>query len=148
MINSSLTLVLRDLVLYSSTSRCILINSLTAVPLGCLWVALWAIVGIMTKFTTLETSSRLDWSSCIDIYGRCVHETSLPILLITTRPLTGLRIVPLLVLVLVGSLSLLSRVLHLIIIISTLISRAKLRTLRVILSDVSARLSLKFALVV
>jgi hypothetical protein len=30
-------------------SRCILINSLTAVPLGCLWVALWAVVGIMTN---------------------------------------------------------------------------------------------------
>jgi hypothetical protein len=47
MINSSLTLVLRRLVLCISTSRCILINSLIAVPLGCLWVALRAIVGIM-----------------------------------------------------------------------------------------------------
>jgi hypothetical protein len=59
-INSSLTLVLRSLVLCSSTSRCILINSLIVVPLGCLWVALRAIVGKMTNFTTLETSMRLD----------------------------------------------------------------------------------------
>jgi hypothetical protein len=134
MINSSLTLVLQSHVLCSTTSKCILINSLTVVPLGCLWVALRAIVGIMTKFTTLKTSTTLDWSSCIVISSRCVHNASLTILLITTRPLTSLRIVPLLVLVLVVSLSLLSRALHLIIIVSTLISIAKLRTLRVILS--------------
>jgi hypothetical protein len=99
MINSSLTLVLWSLVLCSTTRRCIPINSLTAVPLGCLWVVLRAIVGIMTKFTTLETSTRLDWSSCIVISGRCVHDASLTILLITIRPFTGLRTVPLLVLV-------------------------------------------------
>ena len=114
---------------------------MTVVPLGCLWVALRAIVGIMTKFTTLETSTRLDWSSCIVIYSRCVHVASLMILRVTTRPLTGLRVVPLLVLVLVVSLSLLSRALYLIIIVSTLIPREKLRTLRVVLSGVSARLS-------
>jgi hypothetical protein len=102
----------------------------------------------MTKFTTLETSTRLDKSSCIVIFGRCVHGASLMILLITTRPLTGLRIVPLLVLVLVVSLSLLSRALHLIIVLSTLIPRAKLRTLRVVLLGISARLSLEFPLVV
>jgi hypothetical protein len=114
------------------------INSLNDVPLGCLRVPLRAIVGIMTNFTTLKTSTRLDWSSCIVISGRCVHGASLTILLVTTRPLTGLRVVPRLVLVLVVSLSLLSRALYLIIIISTLISRAKLRTLRVVLSGVSA----------
>jgi hypothetical protein len=146
MINSSLTLVLRSLVLCSSTSRCILINSLTVVPLWCLWVALRAIVGIMIKFTTLETSTRLDESSCIVISGRCVHGVSLTILLITTRSLTSLRTVPLLVLVV--SLYLLSRALRLIIIVSTLISRAKLRTLRVVLSGVSARPSSEFLLVV
>jgi hypothetical protein len=70
------------------------------------------------------------------------------ILLVTTRPLIGLRVVPLLVLVLVVSLSLLSRVLHLIITVSNLISRAKLRTLRVVLSGVSARLSLEFLLMI
>jgi hypothetical protein len=64
--------------------------------------------------------------------------------LVTTRPLIGLRAVPLLVLVLVASLSLLSRALHLIIIVSTLIFREKLRTLRVVVSGVSTRLSLKF----
>jgi hypothetical protein len=115
---------------------------------GCLWVVLRAIVGIMTKFTTLETSTRLDWSSCIVISGRCVHGASLMILLVTTRPLIDLRIVPLLVLVLVVSLSLLSRALHLIIIVSTLISKAKLRILRVVLLGVSARLSLEFPLVI
>jgi hypothetical protein len=134
--------------LCSSTSRCILINSLIVVPLWCLWVLLRAIVGIMTKFTTLETSTGLDWSSCIVIPSRCVHDVSLTILLITTRPLTGLRIVPLLVLVLVVSLALLSRALYLIVIISTLIPRVKLRTLRVVLSGVSAILSLEFPLVV
>jgi hypothetical protein len=125
---------------------CVLINSLT--PLGCLWVALRAIVGIMTKFTTLETSTRLDWSSCIFIYSRCVHVDSLMILWVTTLPLTGLRVVPLLVLVLVVSLSLLSRAVYLIIIVSTLIPRAKLRTLRVVLSSVSTRLSLEFPLMI
>jgi hypothetical protein len=70
----------------------------------------------------------------------------LTILFVPTRPLTGLRIVPLLVLIV--SLSLLSRALHLIIIVSTLISRAKLRTLRVVLSGVSARLSLEFPLMI
>jgi hypothetical protein len=71
------------------------------------------------------------------------------ILLITTKSFVGLRVVPLLVLVLVASLSLQSRALHLIIIISTLISRAKLRTLRVVMwTSVSARLSLKFHLMI
>jgi hypothetical protein len=68
--------------------------------------------------------------------------------MITTRPLTGLRAVSLLVLVLVVSLSLLSRALHLIITISTQISRAKLRTLRVVLSGVFARLSYEFSLMI
>jgi hypothetical protein len=110
-------------------------------------VALWAVVSIVAKFTTIEASTRLDWSSCIVIFGRCVHNASLTIMLITTRPLTGLRVVPLLVLVLVASLSLLSRALHWIVVISTLISRAKLRTLRVVLLGIPARLSLEFPLV-
>jgi hypothetical protein len=97
----------------------------------------------MTKFTTLETSTRLDWSSCIVISSRCVHDASLTILLVTTRPLTGLRVV--LLLVLIVSQSLLSRALHLIIIISTLISTAKLR---VVLSGVSTRPSLEFLLMI
>jgi hypothetical protein len=132
MINSSLTLVLWSVVLCSTTSKCILINSLTIVPLGCLCVALRKIVVKMINLTTLETSTRLDRSNCIVIFGRCVHDAS--ILLITIRPLTGLRVVPLLVLVVSSSLQ--SRALHLIIIVSTLISREKLRTLRVVLSGV------------
>jgi hypothetical protein len=58
MFYSSLTLVLRSLVLCSTTSRCILINPLIVVPLECLWVALWAVVGIMTNFSTIKTSTR------------------------------------------------------------------------------------------
>jgi hypothetical protein len=128
---------------------CVLVKPWIVVPLRRLLVAHWAIVSIVAKFTTLEASTRLDWSSCIVIFGRCVHNTTLTILLITTRPLTGLRAVPLLVLVLIASLSLLSRVLHLIIVISTLISRAKLRTLRVVMrTSVLARLSLEFPLMV
>jgi hypothetical protein len=56
--------------------------------------------------------------------------------------LVGLRVVPLLVLSLIASLALLSRALHLII-VSTLISRVKLRTLRVVRACVPARLTLK-----
>jgi hypothetical protein len=56
--------------------------------------------------------------------------------------LVDLRDVPLLVLSLIASLALLSRALHLIV-VSTLISRAKLRTLRVVLACTSARLTLK-----
>jgi hypothetical protein len=146
MINSSLTLVLQSLVLCFSTSWCILISSLIVVPLGCLWVALRAIVGIVTKFTSHKASTRLDWSSHVVVSGWCVHDASLTILLVPTRPLTGLRVVPLLVLLV--SLSLLSRALHLIIIVPTLISRAKLRTLRVVLSSISASLSLEFSLMI
>jgi hypothetical protein len=53
-----------------------------------------------------------------------------------------------LTLVLVVSLSLLSIALHLIITVSTMISRAKLRILRVVLSGVFARLSLEFPLMI
>jgi hypothetical protein len=66
------------------------------------------------------------------------------ILLITTRPLTGLSVVPLLVLILVASLTLLSRALYLAIIVSTLISRAKLRTLRIVLTSIPTGLPLEF----
>jgi hypothetical protein len=122
---------------------------LTVVPLGCLWVVLRAVVGIMTNFSTLKTSTRLNWGSCIVISGRCVHGASLTILLVITRPLTSLRAVSLLVLVLISSMTLLSRALHLIIVISTLISKVKLITLRVVMwISVPARLSLTFSLMV
>jgi hypothetical protein len=103
---------------------------------------------IITNFSTLETSTGLNWGSCIVIFGQCVYDASLTILLVTTRPLTGLRVVPLLVLVLVASLSFLSRALHFIIVISTLISRAKLRTLRFVSSGIPTGLSLEFPLIV
>jgi hypothetical protein len=57
--------------------------------------------------------------------------------------LVGPRVVPLMVLSLIASLTLLSRALHLIV-VSTLIPRAKLRTLRVVLASIPARLTLKF----
>jgi hypothetical protein len=127
-INSSLTLVLPSLVPCRSTSRCILISSLVAVLLGCPLIAPWAVVSIVAKFATLEIAIRLDWGVCVVVFGRCVHDASLMILLLTTRPLTGLSVVPLLGLILVASLTLLSKALHLIV-VPTLIPRAKLRTL-------------------
>jgi hypothetical protein len=147
-VNSSLTLVLRSLVLCRSTSRCILISPLVAVPLGCLLIAPWAVVSIVAKFATLETDIGLDWSSCAVVIGRCVHDVSLTILLITTRPLTGLSVVPLLVLILVAPLTLLSRALCLVVVVPTLISRAKLRTLRVVLTSIPTGLPLEFCLMI
>jgi hypothetical protein len=118
------------------------------VPVRHLLIAPWEVVSIVAKFATLETTTGLDWSSCAVVFGRCVHDASLTILRITTRHLAGLRAVPLLVLILVASLTLLSRALHLIVVIPTLISRAKLRTLRVVLFGVPAGLSLEFPLVI
>jgi hypothetical protein len=94
----------------------------------------------MAKLTALETAIGLDW--CIVAFGMCVHGATLTCLRTTTRPLVGLRVVPLLVLTLIASLALLSRALHLII-VSTLVSRVKLRTLRVVRACVPARLTLK-----
>jgi hypothetical protein len=128
--------------------RRVLVKPWIIVSLMCLLVALWAVVSIVAKFTTFEASTRLDWSSCIVIFCWCVHGASLTILLKTTRPLTGLGVVPLLVLVLIASLSLLSIALYLIIIVSTLISKAKLRTLRVVLPSIPAGLSLEFPLMI
>jgi hypothetical protein len=61
--------------------------------------------------------------------------------------LVGLRVVPILVLTLILSLALLSRVLHLII-VSTLITRAELRTLRVVRVGVPAGLTLELPFVI
>jgi hypothetical protein len=139
-INPYSILVLRRFVLRRSTSGGVLVSSLTAVLLGCLLIAPWAIVSIMAKFAALETTIGLDW--CVVVaFGLCVHDATLASLRITTRPLVGLRVVPLLILSLIASLTLLSRALHLIV-VSTLISRAKLRTLRVVLVNISARLTL------
>jgi hypothetical protein len=66
---------------------------------------------------------------------------------VTTRPLVGLGVVPLLVLTLIIPLALLSRALHLII-ISTLISRAELRTLSVVRAGVPVGLTLELPFVV
>jgi hypothetical protein len=147
-INSSPTLVLRSLVLCRSTSRCILISPLVAVPLGCLLITPWAVVSIVAKFATLETTIGLDWSSCDVVLGRCVHDASLTILLLTTRPLTGLSVVPLLVLILVAPLTLLSRALDLVVAVPTLISGAELRILRVVLTGIRAGLPLEHSLMI
>jgi hypothetical protein len=149
MIHPTFTLVLRSFVLCITTSMCIVIKSLIIVPLRRLWVALWAIVCIVASFATHEASTGLNWDSWIVGSSRCVHGASLTILRITPSSLTCMRTISLLVLVLVASLSLLSRALHLIIIISTLISREELRTLRVVmLTSVSAILTMKFPFVI
>ena len=76
MIDSSLTLVLRSLVLCRSTSRCVLVSPLVAVLLGCLLVAPWAVVSIVAKFATLETTIGLDWGVAV-VFGLCVYDASL-----------------------------------------------------------------------
>jgi hypothetical protein len=111
-------------------------------------VTSWAVVGIVTKFATLETTIRLNWGSYVVVLGRCVHDASLTILLLTTRPLTGLSAASLLVLVLVAPLTLLSRALCLIVVVPTLISGAELRTLGVVLTGVPTGLPLVLSLVI
>jgi hypothetical protein len=105
----------------------------------------WAVVGIMAKLTALETTIGLDW--CVVAFGLCVHDATLMSLQTPTRPLVGLRAVPLLVLSMIAPLALLSRALHLII-VSTLIFRVELRTLRVVRACVPARLTLELPFVV
>jgi hypothetical protein len=122
----------------------ILINSLIVAFLRSLRVALGTIISIVPSFSAHEASIRLNWGGCTIIFSRGVHGVSLTSLRITTRPLVGLRVVPLLVLMLIASLTLMSRALHLIV-VSTLIPRAKLRTLRVVLAGIPARLTLKFS---
>jgi hypothetical protein len=142
MVDSSSTLVLWSLVLCRSISRGVLVIPLVVVILGCLWVTSGAVVGIVAKFATLETTIRFNSSSCIIILSWCVHCASLTILLLPTRPLAGLSIASLLVQVLIVPLTLLSRALCLIVVVSTLISGAELRTLGVVLPGVSVGLPL------
>jgi hypothetical protein len=70
------------------------------------------------------------------------------ILLLPTRPLTGLSAASLLVLVLVASLTLLFRALYLIVVVPTLISGAELRTLGVVLTVIPVGLPLVLSLVI
>jgi hypothetical protein len=144
-IDPSSTLVLWSLVLCRSTSRVVLVIPLVVALLRCLLVAPWAVVSIMAKLTALETTIRLD--RCVVAFGLRVHDATLTSLRTTTRPLVGLRVLPLLVLTLITSLAFLSRALHLII-VSTLIFRAKLRTLRVVRACVPARLTLELPFMV
>jgi hypothetical protein len=131
-----------------STSRCVLVSLLVAVLLGCLLLTPWAIISIVAKFATLETTIRLDWGSCDVVLGRCVHGASLTILLLSTRPLTGLSDVPLLVLILVAPLTLLSIALCLIVVVPTLISGVELRTMGVVLMGILVGLPLELSLVI
>jgi hypothetical protein len=129
-------------------SRGVLVIPLVVVLLGCLWVMPGAVVGIVAKFATLETIIRLNWGSCIVVLGRCVHGASLTILLLDTRPLTGLSAASLLVLLLVVPLTLLSRALCLIVVVPTLISGAELRTLGVVLPGIPTGLPLVLPLMI
>jgi hypothetical protein len=131
-----------------STSRRVLVSRLVAVFLGCLWVTPRAVVGIVAKFATLETAIGLNRGSCIVVLGRCVHDASLTILLLPTRPLTGRSVASLLVLVLIVPLTLLSRARCLVVVVPTLVSRAELRTLGVVLPGVSADLPLVLPIVI
>jgi hypothetical protein len=90
----------------------------------------------------------LDWGVCAVVFGRCVHDASLTILLLTTRPLTGLSVVPLLVLILVAPLTLLSRALYLVVVVPTLISGAELRALGVVLIGIPDGLPLELSLMI
>jgi hypothetical protein len=102
----------------------------------------------VVKFVTLETTIRLNWGSCVVVLRLCVHGASLTILLLPTRPLTGLSAAPLLVLILVAPLTLLCRALCLIVVVPTLISGAELRTLGVVLMGIPAGLPLVLSLVI
>ena len=70
------------------------------------------------------------------------------ILLLTIRPLTGLSVVPLLVLILVAPLTLLSRALYLVVDVPTLIFGVELRTLGVVLTGIPTGLPLVLSLVI
>jgi hypothetical protein len=72
----------------------------------------------------------------------------LTILLLTTRPLTGLSVVSLLVLILVAPLTLLSTTLYLVVAVPTLISGAELGTLGVVLTGIPTGLPLVLSLVI
>jgi hypothetical protein len=102
----------------------------------------------VAKFATLETTIGLNSGSCVVILGWYVHCASLTILLLPTRPLASLSVASMLVLVLIVPLILLSKVLCLIVIVPTLVSRAELRTLGVVLPGISAGLPLVLPLVV
>ena len=102
----------------------------------------------MAKFATLETTIRLNWGSCVVVLRWCVHGVSLTILLLPTRPLTGLCAISLMVLILVAPLTLLSRALYLVVVVPTLISRAKLRTLRVVPTGIPTGLPLVLPLMI
>jgi hypothetical protein len=127
-------------------SRCVLVSPLVTIALGCMLIEPWVVISIVAKFATLKTAIGLNWCVCAVVFGRCVHGASLTILSLTTGPLTGLSVVPLLVLILVAPLTLLSRVLYLVVVVPTLISRAKLRTF--VLTGIPNGLLLELSLVI
>jgi hypothetical protein len=129
-------------------SRCVLVSPLVAVLLGCPLITSWAVVSIVAKFATFEIAIRLDSGSCVVVLGRCVHDAFLTVQLLPTRPLTDLSVASLLVLVLAAPLTLLSRALYLIVVVPTLISRAEIKTLEVVLTGIPAGLPLVLSLVI
>jgi hypothetical protein len=146
MIDTSSTSVLQSLVLCRSMSRCVLVNPLVVLLLGCLFITPWAVVSIVAEFATLGTTIWLNYGSCVVVLGHCVCGASLTILVLDNRPLTGLSVAPLLVLILVDPLTLLSRALCLIVVVPTLISGAK--TLGVVLMGILVGLPLVLSLVI
>ena len=88
MVHSAFTLVLLIFILHITTSRRILVRSLTGVLLGSLQIALWAVIGIMPNFSALEASVGLNWCNLIIVLARCVHSASMAVLLVTTRSLS------------------------------------------------------------
>ena len=78
MIDPSSALVLRSLVLSRSTSGGVLVIPLIIAFLGCLLVALWAVVSIVAQLTALEIAIGLDW--CIVASGLRVYGATLTIL--------------------------------------------------------------------
>jgi hypothetical protein len=65
MVNPSLVLVLITFTLSVVTNRCSLVNPLTVVFFRYLSVALWAIIGIVPNFSTLEAPIGLNWGDPI-----------------------------------------------------------------------------------
>jgi hypothetical protein len=60
--------------------RRVLVKPFTGVFLVRLWIALWALIGIVTNFSTLEASVGLNWGNLIVVSCMCVHGASLAIL--------------------------------------------------------------------
>jgi hypothetical protein len=117
MVDSFLDLTLMTFTLCVVTSQCILIKPLVVTFLGSLSIELWAIISIVPNFSTFEASIGMHRTDIAIVLVRCVHNTSLTVLWVSTRSLSLMFII---------SLTLLIRALNLLLIVSTLTYRAKL----------------------